>query len=36
MLVGRHWDDATVLRAGHAFETVRGELEAGTRASAAA
>jgi amidase len=20
MLVGRHWDDATVLRAGHAFE----------------
>jgi amidase len=36
MLVGRPFDDATVLRAGHAFETVRGELETGTRAAAAA
>ena len=24
MLVGRHFDDATVLRAGHAYEQVRG------------
>src|SRR3954454_12412990 len=36
MLVGRHWDDATVLRAGHAFETVRGDLQPGPRATAAA
>jgi amidase len=36
MLVGRPFDDATVLRAGHAFETVRGELEAGAREAAAA
>ena len=36
MLVGRHWDDATVLRAGHAFETVRGELGRGKRTAAAA
>jgi amidase len=26
MLVGRHFDDATVLRAGHAYEQARGEL----------
>jgi amidase len=26
MLIGRHHDDATVLRAGHAFEQARGEL----------
>jgi amidase len=26
MLVGRHFDDATVLRAGHAYEQVRGEV----------
>src|SRR5207247_1461940 len=25
MLVGRHFDDATVLRAGHAYEQVRGD-----------
>src|SRR3954451_20766518 len=36
MLVGRHWDDATVLRARHAFETVRAELQAGPRQTAAA
>jgi amidase len=36
MLVGRHFDDATVLRAGHAFETVRGELAPGERTAAAA
>ena len=36
MLVGRHWDDATVLRAGHAFETVRGELRTEARETAAA
>jgi len=36
MLVGRHFDDATVLRAGHAFETVRGELSPGQRETAAA
>jgi len=36
MLVGRHWDDATVLRAGHAFETVRGALEPGAQEAAAA
>jgi len=36
MLVGRPWDDATVLRAGHAYETVRGDLEPGARAAAAA
>ena len=36
MLVGRHFDDATVLRAGHAFETVRGELSPGQREAAAA
>jgi amidase len=36
MLVGRHFDDATVLRAGHAFEQARGELPAGDRAAAAA
>lgn len=24
MLVGRHFDDATVLRGGHAYERVRG------------
>jgi amidase len=36
MLVGRHFDDATVLRAGHAFETVRGELSPGPRETAAA
>jgi Asp-tRNA(Asn)/Glu-tRNA(Gln) amidotransferase A subunit family amidase len=24
--VGRHFDDATVLRAGHAYEQARGEL----------
>jgi amidase len=28
MLVGRHNDDATVLRAGHAYEEARGELPA--------
>ena len=26
MLVGRHFDDATVLRAAHAYEQVRPEL----------
>ena len=36
MLVGRHFDDATVLRAGHAYETVRGDLEPSARAAAAA
>jgi amidase len=36
MLVGRHWEDATVLRAGQAFETVRGELAAGALRTAAA
>jgi amidase len=36
MLVGRHFEDATVLRAGHAFEQARGELPAGERAAAAA
>jgi amidase len=36
MLVGRHFDDATVLRAGHAFETARGELSPGEREAAAA
>jgi amidase len=36
MLVGRPFDDATVLRAGHAFETVRGELAAASREAAAA
>jgi amidase len=36
MLVGRPWDDATVLRAGHAYETVRGDLEPGARSAAAA
>src|SRR3954464_14761578 len=36
MLVGRHFDDATVLRAGHAFEQVRGELGVSERAGAAA
>ena len=36
MLVGRHFDDATVLRAGHAFEQVRGELRAERREAAAA
>ncbi len=25
-LVGRHFDDATVLRAGHAYEQVRGRV----------
>ena len=28
MVVGRHFDDATVLRAAHAYEQARGELEA--------
>ena len=36
MLVGRPFDDATVLRAGHAYETVRGDLEPSARAAAAA
>ena len=36
MLVGRHFDDATVLRAGHAFESARGELRAGERAAVSA
>jgi amidase len=36
MLVGRHFDDATVLRAGHAFEQARGELPTGRREAAAA
>jgi amidase len=27
LLVGRHFDDATVLRAAHAYEQARGELE---------
>jgi amidase len=37
MLVGRHNDDATVLRAGHAFEEARGELPApGAKALATA
>ena len=31
MLVGRHFDDATVLRAGHAFEAARGPFEAPAR-----
>ena len=26
MLVGRHFDDATVLRAGHAYEQLRGAI----------
>jgi amidase len=26
MFVGRHFDDATVLRAGHAYEQARGDL----------
>jgi amidase len=30
MLVGRHLDDATCLRAAHAFEQARGELPAPT------
>jgi amidase len=36
MLVGRHFDDATVLRAGRAFEAVRGELGAGSEVGAVA
>jgi amidase len=36
MLVGRHWDDATVLRAGQAFEMARGDLEPGARETATA
>jgi amidase len=35
MLVGRHWDDATVLRAGRAFEQARGELGVSERAGVA-
>jgi Asp-tRNA(Asn)/Glu-tRNA(Gln) amidotransferase A subunit family amidase len=35
MLVGRHWDDATVLRAGRAFERARGELGVSERAGVA-
>ena len=31
MLVGRHFDDATVLRAGHAYEQVRGAATNGAR-----
>jgi amidase len=31
MLVGRHFDDATVLRAAHAYEQARGELESPAR-----
>jgi len=33
MLVGRHFDDATVLRAAHAYEQARGALEAPPRAT---
>jgi amidase len=36
MLVGRHFDDATVLRAGHVFESARGELPAREGVPAAA
>src|SRR5215211_6060684 len=36
MLVGRHWEDATVLRAGHAFEQARGELGVSERAAGVA
>jgi amidase len=37
MLVGRHNDDATVLRAAHAYEEARGELPApGAKALATA
>ena len=36
MLVGRHFDDATVLRAGHALEQVRGELAEATQAAGVA
>ena len=36
MLVGRHFEDATVLRAGHAFETARGELVRGEAEAATA
>src|SRR4051812_32925496 len=35
MMVGRHFDDATVLRAAHAFERARGELGASERAGVA-
>jgi amidase len=35
MMVGRHWDDATVLRAGRAFEQARGELGVSERAEVA-
>jgi amidase len=31
MLVGRHFDDATVLRAGHAYESVRAAATNGAR-----
>jgi amidase len=34
MLVGRHFDDATVLRAGHAYEQVRGAAWSAERAAA--
>jgi amidase len=34
MLVGRHFDDATVLRAGHAYEQVRGAAWNAERAAA--
>jgi amidase len=36
MLVGRHFDDATVLRAGHAFETVYGRVKRAEQAGATA
>jgi amidase len=36
MLVGRHFEDATVLRAGHVFESARGELPAREGVPAAA
>jgi amidase len=36
MMIGRHWDDATVLRAGHAFEQARGELGVSERAAGVA
>jgi amidase len=34
MFIGRHFDDATVLRAGHAYEQARGELETPALATA--
>jgi amidase len=34
MLVGRHFDDATVLRAGHAYEQVRGAAWSSERVAA--